>query len=51
MHERLARALETARLKGAGYADARLAAAQEQGLAVKNGSVDGPSYIIHMQFV
>src|SRR5580765_6393238 len=41
MDERLARALETARLKGARYADARLVATREQGMAVTNGSVDG----------
>jgi len=41
MDELLARALETARLKGARYADARLISTQEQGLAVKNGAVDG----------
>jgi TldD protein len=41
MDELLARALETARLKGARYADARLVHTQEQGLAVKNGAVDG----------
>ena len=41
MDEFLARALETARLKGARYADARLVHSQEQGLAVKNGAVDG----------
>jgi TldD protein len=41
MDELLARALETARLKGARYADARLVHILEQGLAVKNGAVDG----------
>jgi TldD protein len=41
MDELLARALETARLKGARYADARLVHTLEQGLAVKNGAVDG----------
>jgi TldD protein len=41
MDELLARALETARLKGARYADARLVLTQEQGMAVKNGAVDG----------
>src|SRR5438876_5662210 len=41
MDELLARALETARLKGARYADARLVSTQEQGMAVKNGAVDG----------
>src|SRR5260221_7336997 len=41
MDELLARALETARLKGARYADARLVSTQEQGLAVKNGAEDG----------
>ena len=41
MDELLARALETARLKGARYADARLVTTQEQGLGVKNGAVDG----------
>jgi len=41
MDELLARVLETARLKGARYADARLVTTQEQGLAVKNGAVDG----------
>ncbi len=41
MDELLARALETARLKGARYADARLVSTKEQGLAVKNGAVDG----------
>jgi len=41
MDELLARALETARLKGARYADARLVSTQEQGLGVKNGAVDG----------
>ena len=41
MDELLARALETARLEGARYADVRLVRTQEQCLAVKNGAVDG----------
>ena len=41
MDELLARALETARLRGARYADARLVHTLEQGLAVRNGAVDG----------
>ena len=41
MDDLIARALETARLKGARYADARLVSTQAQGMAVKNGSVDG----------
>jgi TldD protein len=36
-----ARALETARLKGAQYADVRIVNTVEQSLAVKNGRVDG----------
>jgi len=51
MDERLARALETARLTALAMRMRRLVAAQERGKAVKNGAVDGPSYIIHMQFV
>jgi TldD protein len=41
MDELLAHALETARIKGARYADARLVSTQAQGMAVKNGAVDG----------
>jgi TldD protein len=39
--ERIARALDTARLRGARYADARLVETLEQEMAVKNGRVDG----------
>src|SRR5712691_10229232 len=41
MEELIARALETARLKGARYADVRLVHTLEQSLAVKNGAVEG----------
>ena len=41
MKELMARALETARLKGAQYADVRVVQTAEQGLSVKNGVVDG----------
>ncbi len=41
MDELLARALDTARLRGARYADARLIDTVEQEMAVKNGRVDG----------
>jgi TldD protein len=41
MDELIARALDTARLRGARYADARLTHTTEQELAVKNGRVDG----------
>jgi TldD protein len=40
-----ARALETARLKGAQYADVRLNHSTEESLAVKNGVVDGLSHV------
>lgn len=39
----LARALETARRRGARYADVRLIQSAEESLSVKNGSVDGLS--------
>ena len=41
MEELIARALETARLKGARYADVRLLHTLEQSLAVKNGALEG----------
>ena len=41
MDEVIARALDTTRLRGARYADARLIDTVEQELAVKNGRVDG----------
>ncbi|MCC7358012.1 MAG: TldD/PmbA family protein [Anaerolineales bacterium] len=41
MDELLARALETARLRGARYADVRLVESAEQNLALKNGQVEG----------
>ncbi len=41
MEELCARALETARLKGAGYADVRLVQTRTQSLSVKNGVVEG----------
>jgi TldD protein len=44
MDELCARALETARLLGARYADVRLVTSAEQALAVKNGQVEGLSY-------
>jgi TldD protein len=45
MDELLARALETARRRGARYADARLVESAEQELAVKNGQVEGLSQV------
>ncbi len=41
----LARALETAHLLGAAYADVRLIESTEESLSVKNGVVDGLSYV------
>ncbi|MGQ0601997.1 MAG: PmbA/TldA family metallopeptidase, partial [Anaerolineales bacterium] len=41
MHPLAARALDTAQLKGAHYADIRLIDSLEQSLAVKNGQADG----------
>ncbi|MCC6189825.1 MAG: TldD/PmbA family protein [Anaerolineales bacterium] len=45
MDELCARALETAQLLGARYADVRLTTSTEQSLAVTNGRVDGLTYV------
>jgi len=45
MDELLARALDTARRRGARYADVRLVDTGEQNLALKNGLVEGISHV------